>query len=65
MPFLLSYAVAFNAIPLVRWIFNRRINSQIDERNKYRRQWATVARNGGVQVERKLKAAKKMNKDLK
>lgn len=27
LPFLLSYAVAFNAVPAARWLFNKRENA--------------------------------------
>lgn len=65
MPFLLTYAVGFNLIPVGRWLLNKRANSKIAERNMYRRQWATVGKNGGVEVDRKLKAAKSMTTALK
>lgn len=65
MPFLLTYAVALNAIPLVRWLVNKRTNAKIEERNFLRRKWAEVGRSGGPAVKRKLKAAKTMTTDMK
>ena len=65
MPFLLSYAVAFNAIPAARWLFNKRENAKIEERNRSRRRWAEAAKNGSSIVRRKLKAAKAMATKLK
>ena len=38
-PLLLSFAVAFNAAPALRWALNRRTNAAIDKRNRARRLW--------------------------
>lgn len=65
MPFLLTYAIALNVIPLVRWIINKRANGEIERRNGFRRQWADRLRSGGEVVQRKLKAAKAMSRSLK
>ncbi|CAN0237810.1 unnamed protein product [Pylaiella littoralis] len=65
MPFLLTYAVALNAIPLVRWLVNKRTNAKIEGRNFLRRKWAEAGRSGGPAVKRKLKAAKTMTTDMK
>ncbi|CAN0396794.1 unnamed protein product, partial [Scytosiphon promiscuus] len=64
-PFLLTYAVALNAIPAVRWVFNKRENAKIQERNFLRRKWAEAGRGGGAAVQRKLRAAKEMTTDMK
>lgn len=65
MPFLLTYAVALNVIPAVRWVLNKRDNASIEARNSARRRWALLGKNGGETVERKLKAAKSMTQALK
>eukprot|EP00903_Cladosiphon_okamuranus_P014661 g13591.t2 len=65
LPFLLTYAVALNVIPAVRWLVNKKENAKIEERNFLRRKWAEAGRSGSVVVQRKLKAAKSMATDLK
>lgn len=65
LPFLLTYAVALNVIPAVRWLVNKKENAKIEERNFLRRKWAEAGRSGSAVVQRKLKAAKTMATDLK
>lgn len=65
LPFLLTYAVALNVIPVARWLVNKRENAKIEERNFLRRKWAEAGRSGSAVVRRKLKAAKTMATDLK
>ena len=61
-PFLLSYAVLFNAIPLARSIWIKQENEKIQQRNKARRSWYTfvqssIGRNSG-RIAKKLRSAK-------
>ncbi|CAN0083410.1 unnamed protein product [Ectocarpus fasciculatus] len=65
LPFLLTYAVALNVIPAVRFVLNKRENAKIEGRNFLRRKWAEAGRSGGAVVSRKLKAAKTMTTDMK
>lgn len=60
MPFLFTYAIAFNAIPLFRAFRMKSANAKINQRNKTRRLWRSVLENGGEKVQRKLRAAKKV-----
>jgi hypothetical protein len=59
-PFLLAYAVLFNAIPLVRNFWIGRQNESIRRRNAVRRKWraALAAVTGKGRIARKLAAAK-------
>ncbi|CAN0511501.1 unnamed protein product, partial [Ectocarpus sp. 8 AP-2014] len=65
LPFLLTYAVALNVIPAVRFVLNKRENAKIEGRNFLRRKWAEAGRSGGAVISRKLKAAKTMTTDMK
>jgi hypothetical protein len=56
-PLLLSYAVLFNIIPIVRNICNRRQNSQIQQRNAARRAWRKRLQDKAGRVGRKLQSA--------
>ena len=56
-PLLLTYAVLFNVIPLVRNFWIGRQNNLIRARNKARRQWKTALEARMGTVGRKLKAA--------
>ena len=58
MPFLLTYAVAFNAIPVIRAIWNKVENKKIAKRNQTRRLWRAMLEGEGGNVRRKLRAAK-------
>jgi hypothetical protein len=64
-PILLSYAVLFNVIPIVRnfWISNQ--NSKIQQRNQARRKWRERALQPGKDIIRKLKAATKFAQNPK
>ena len=39
---LLAYGLAFNGIPLVRWLRNKRKNAAIEARNQKRQEWAAL-----------------------
>jgi hypothetical protein len=64
-PLLLTFAVLFNVIPLVRnfWISNQ--NSKIQKRNQARRKWRERALKPGKEIIRKLKAAAKFAQNPK
>ena len=65
-PFLLSYAVLFNVIPLVRSLWIKVENEKIQRRNKTRRMWKEMLdKNVFTQLGRKLKAARKMGTEMK
>lgn len=56
-PFLLAYAVLFNAIPLARNFWIKGQNAEIQKRNSNRRKWRTALSARSGNVGRKLKAA--------
>ena len=58
-PGLVAYAILFNAIPLARNFWIGQQNAQIQGRNKARRRWKELAKSGGKNILRKLKAASK------
>mmetsp|Transcript_33901 Transcript_33901/g.38126 ORF Transcript_33901/g.38126 Transcript_33901/m.38126 type:complete len:613 (-) Transcript_33901:388-2226(-) len=58
-PALVAYALLFNAIPLVRQFWISSQNKKIQGRNKARRRWKELLKNGGVNVLRRMKAAAK------
>lgn len=64
-PFLLSYAVLFNLIPLVRSLWIRNENAKILERNKKRRMWRTALSAGLVKITRKVNAASRLGTKMK
>lgn len=64
-PFLLSYAILFNAIPLIRYFWIKRENSIIQKRNKKRRLWNTYIKTSSKTLSRKLKSALSMGKKIK
>ena len=57
-PFLLTYAILFNVVPLLRNVYNGRLNGEIEKRNSSRRKWLTYLKGGGGSLKRKLNAAK-------
>jgi hypothetical protein len=62
-PLLLTYAVLFNAIPLVRNFWISQQNAKIQERNKRRKSWQAAlasAINKNSRISDKLKAASRM-----
>jgi hypothetical protein len=64
-PLLLSYAIAFNVIPLVRSLWIKTQNAEIQERNKKRRLWKTALTSGIGKINRKLLSAKKLGTRMK
>lgn len=64
-PFLLAYAVLYNAIPVLRFFYNQKYNKDVQMRNSARRKWLTVVKEGGSQVRRKLKAAASMRQKMR
>lgn len=55
-PFLLAYAILFNAIPAIRALWINRENAKIAARNQIRAQWKTALKSEGP-WKRKLQAA--------
>ncbi|KAL7484550.1 hypothetical protein ACHAW6_010185 [Cyclotella cf. meneghiniana] len=64
-PFLLGYAVLFNAIPLFRNFWIQRQNEQIRQRNERRKSWKDLLGQKAGSIQRKLMAATRMGKRLK
>ena len=65
-PFLLGYAVLYNAIPLARNFYIKAQNEKIKERNANRRLWrAQILASSTGRIARKLKEAKKMGMKMK
>ena len=64
-PLLLSYAIAFNAIPLFRSFWINAQNMQIQGRNKKRRLWKTALASGIGRVNRKLQSARMLGTKMK
>lgn len=60
-PLLLSYAILFNVIPLVRSFWVKKENEQIQRRNEKRRLWKTTA----ASITRKLNAARQLGTKMK
>jgi hypothetical protein len=58
-PLLLTYAILFNVIPIVRNFWITQQNSKIQQRNQARRKWRERALQPGKEIIRKLKAATK------
>lgn len=65
LPFITTYAVLYNVIPLVRWFLLRRRNERIWQRNSFRSDWAARALGGGQWMDRKLKATRSMKRAVK
>lgn len=59
-PLLLTYAIAFNVIPLARSFWIKAQNEKIQDRNKKRRLWKTALASGIGKINRKLLSAKRM-----
>ena len=57
-PLLLSYAIAFNVIPLARSFWNKAQNAQIQDRNKKRRLWKTALASGVGKINRNYRLPK-------
>jgi hypothetical protein len=64
-PLLLTYAVLFNAIPLVRNIWLSRQNDKIRQRNEVRRSWKSLLEEKAGSVKKKMMAAARMGQKLK
>jgi hypothetical protein len=66
-PFLLSYAILFNVIPVVRNFWIQKKNDEIRKRNKTRRSWQTALASaaGSSRIGSKLKAAANMGTKVK
>lgn len=66
LPFLLGYAILYNAIPLARNFYIKAKNEKIKERNANRRLWrAQILASSTGRIARKLKEAKKMGTKMK
>ncbi|KAG5175826.1 hypothetical protein JKP88DRAFT_270949 [Tribonema minus] len=65
MPLLLGYAVAFNVIPLVRWLRNKAKNAEIEQRNDARMAWSRLIAAATPNNKRKMMAARKLSTELK
>ena len=64
-PLLLSYALLYNVIPMVRAILLRRRNERIKERNSNRRRWVTKLKSAGGSILRKLHAARGLSQQVR
>jgi hypothetical protein len=64
-PLLLSYAIAFNVIPLVRSFWIQSENAKIQDRNRKRRLWKTAVQSGFGRVTQKLQAARRLGTRMK
>lgn len=64
-PFLLIYAILFNAIPIARYFYIEKTNKEISKRNTARRKWITFLQVGGSTLNRKLTAAKSMRQKMR
>mmetsp|Transcript_18588 Transcript_18588/g.21465 ORF Transcript_18588/g.21465 Transcript_18588/m.21465 type:complete len:589 (+) Transcript_18588:209-1975(+) len=64
-PLLLAYAILYNIIPGIRYLYTKKLNSGIATRNSARRKWLTYLQVGGSKVNRKLQAAKSLKRRMK
>mmetsp|Transcript_6973 Transcript_6973/g.13159 ORF Transcript_6973/g.13159 Transcript_6973/m.13159 type:complete len:587 (+) Transcript_6973:35-1795(+) len=64
-PLLLAYAILFNAIPLFRYFYINKVNTEINKRNSARRKWKTYLEVGGTNIRRKMEAAKALKRKMK
>jgi len=64
-PFLLAYAIAYLAIPAIRFVSLQASNAQIEQRNANRRAWRDALQSGGGEIRRRLEAATKRRKELR
>jgi len=64
-PFLLAYAVAYVAIPAVRYVQLQASNAQVEKRNANRRAWRDALRLGGKTIRTRLAAAGRRRKTLR
>jgi len=65
MPFLFTYALVYNAVPVFRAFWIKGANAKIAKRNKTRRLWRSVLQGGGENVTRKLNAARRFARNIK
>jgi hypothetical protein len=68
-PFLLIYAILFNAIPLARSFWIKRENQNIRERNRARRSWYTLVQSNigraSGRIARKLRSAQQFGLNMR
>ncbi|CAM9573727.1 unnamed protein product [Phaeothamnion confervicola] len=64
-PLLLIYAVAYNAVPLARYVLLQRSNSEVRERNQLREMWRRAVESGGGGLARKLTAARRRASEVR
>lgn len=64
-PFLLAYAILFNAIPAARYFSTEKKNAEIKKRNSARRKWLNYLQLGNTTVSRKLQAAKRLRQNMR
>jgi hypothetical protein len=64
LPLLTSYSIAFNAIPLIRFLLNRSQNKKIELDNEERRQWYQRLKDGRSVLMRKLSSAASIRSNL-
>jgi hypothetical protein len=57
-PALSLYAVAYVAVPAVRYVLLGKSNAQIEGRNSARRVWRDALRSGGAGLQKKLGSAR-------
>ncbi len=58
-------AVAYVAVPAVRFLNLQRTNAQIEQRNANRRAWRDALRQPGVELRRRLDAARISRKEVR
>jgi len=64
-PLLLAYAVAYLAIPAVRFVKLQADNAAVEQRNANRRQWRDALRRGGDEIAKRLEAASRQGRQLR
>lgn len=60
-PFLFTYALLYNAIPLFRFLRNKSGNQEIEERNRNRLAWAKYLKAGGGGTHQEIKFCTKIS----
>jgi len=64
-PFLLAYAIAYLAIPAVRYVKLQADNAAIQQRNANRVEWRDALRSGGGEIAKRLQTAAQSKKSLR